>query len=1132
MHKFALISVLLSTSLFGQEFRATLQGTVQDPSQAVVADATLVLLNVNTGVERKAVSDTAGHYLFQFVAPGTYSLTTRAAGFKTEVRDGIQLSLGDNIRFDVQLSIGQAAETVTVSSNVTPLQTDSSSMGSVVRQEIVNSLPLKGHSSLFMFTLAAGVVNNRYMEDTRPNDTITNVSYSANGAPMASGDISVDGVANTVNVNRGVNISQWVPSVDAVAEFKLQTGTLPAEYGRSGGSFMNIVIRSGTNELHGTAYEFLRNAALDANSFFNNSNGLRLARYNSNTYGFSLGGPIFLPKIYQGKNRTFFFFNFEGSREGNGLTNVLNTPTEKMRSGDFSEVAAPIYNPFSGRLVNGVPTRDPLPGNIIPASLQDSVGRSIMSYYPKPNTASPNPSTPWLQNFTYSYKWPRDYDALTMKFDHRISANNSMFVRVNKGEGRLVFPRSFDGVAAGSAPGGAGNRVRRPHFGVALNDTHLLSPNTTLDVRLGYARGIEDNKPWSDGFDPVTLGFPQSYAQLIQGLAFPTVNVTDIMPLAGSPLIYDPGDTWSLQPSISMQRGKHLVKTGGEGRLIRGNFFRNTAPAGTFSFNPNQTGGPLVNTPTGGFALASLMFGYGSGSLASNTGVSIQNIYWALYLQDDWRVTTKLTLNLGLRYEYESPRTERYDRTTRGFGIGVPSPMRVPGLNLTGGLLYAGVDGRPRGIYDSDRNNFAPRAGFAYSLTKSTVLRGGYALSYIPVIGSVSSDGYSNDTPWVASTDGGLTIENRLSNPFPTGLIPAIGNSAGLLTLVGQGVSFVEPADRLPIFHNWHFDIQRELPSQMLLEVAYVGSRGVRLVGPSENLNQVPTEYFGLGPALKQQVDNPFFGILTTGPLSGRTVAREQLLRPYAQFTGVSRTNPAFGNSSYNALQIKLEKRLAHGIAALVAFTASKNLSDLNNPRNAFDRSVERAVSDIDVPQRLTIAGAWDLPFGRGRHWGSGVSRATDLLIGGWQLSTFCTYQGGFAQGFGFAGGTFAAGTSPRVNVNGDPTEGISGPHNQRLDRYFNTAVFSRPADFTLGNLAARVHTVRSPGMDNVNLTMTKDFAIVERVKVQFRASAYNAFNHPVFSGPNTTVGNASFGRISSQANLSRQIEFGLRLAF
>jgi hypothetical protein len=707
-----------------------------------------------------------------------------------------------------------------------------------------------------------------------------------------------------------------------------------------------------------------------------------------------------------------------------------------------------------------------------------------------------------------------------------------MFVRINKGEGRLVFPRSFDGIAAGTSPGGAGNRVRRPNFGIAFNDTHLINPSTTLDFRLGYARGIEDNKPWSDGFDPITLGFPAAYRSLTQGLAFPTINVTDFMSLAGSPLIYDPGDTWSLQPSVSHQRGKHLFKFGGEGRLIRGNFFRNTAPVGQFSFAPNQTGGPLVNTPTQGFALASMLYGFGSGSIPNNTGVSIQNIYYGLYLQDDWRVTPRLTLNLGLRYEYETPRTERYDRTTRGFGFGVPSPLRVPGLNLTGGLLYAGVDGRPRGIYESDRNNFAPRLGFAFSLTKKTVLRGGWALSYIPVIGSVSSDGYSNDTPWIASTDGGITVLNRLSNPFPTGLIPAIGNSAGLGTLVGQGISFVEPGDRTPIFHNWQFDIQRELPSQILVEVAYVGSRGVRLVAPSENLNQVPASFFGLGTALKQQVENPFFGILTTGALSGRTVAREQLLRPYPQFTGVSRGNPAYGNSVYHSLQIKMEKRLEHGITALVAFTASKNLSDLNGTRDANNRAAERAVSDIDVPQRLTIAGAWDMPFGRRRHFLNNAPRAIDLVAGGWQLSTFCTFQGGFAQGFGFTGGTFAAGTGPRAVVNGDPTAGISGPHNQRLDRYFNTDVFSRPADFTLGNLAPRVHTVRSPGMDNVNLTLSKDFAVVEAVTVQFRGSFYNALNHPVFGGANTTVGNASFGRISSQANLSRQVEFALRLIF
>jgi hypothetical protein len=805
-----------------------------------------------------------------------------------------------------------------------------------------------------------------------------------------------------------------------------------------------------------------------------------------------------------------------------------------MRSGDFSEFSGIVYNPFSVRMVNGSPVRDPLPGNIVPVSLQDPVGRSIMQYWPEPNIASSRPATPWVQNFTYSYKWPRDYDAIVLKFDQQLTQNNQMFVRINQGEGRLVFPRSHDGVAAGSAPGGGGNRVKRPHIGIAVNDTHLLNPSTTLDLRAGYARGIENNRPYSDGFDPVSLGFPASYGNLIQGMAFPTVSVNEFNQLAGSPLIYDPGDTWSLQPSASMQRGKHLFKAGGELRVVRGNFFRNPHPAGQFSFSPNHTGGPNVNTPASGFALAALLMGYGSGTIATNNGVSIQNVYQAVYLQDDFRVSPRLTLNLGLRWEYEGPRTERYNRTTRGFGYGVANPLQsqVPGLDLRGGLLYAGVDGNPRGLYAPDRNNFAPRVGFAFSLSRKVVMRGGYSLSYIPVVGSVLPDGFSTATPWVASTDGGISIINRLSNPFPDGLVPPIGNSQGLLTFVGQGVSFVEPGDRVPMFHNWQFNLQHELPSQSLIEVAYVGSRGVALIAPNQNLNAVPPEHWSMGQSLKQQVPNPFYGIFTAGGLTGPTVAREQLLRPYPQFTNVSRSNPAYGNSIYHSLQTKFEKRLDHGVVALVSYTISKNITDLHNPQNPYDRSLERAVSDLDVPQRLTIAAAWDLPFGRNRTYLRNAHRALDLAVGGWQLSMFNTYQAGFPLSFGFAGGTFPSGMSPRASVIGDPTEGAEGPHGERLNGYFNAAAFVRPADFTPGNLAPRVHSVRSPGMNNVNITASKDVTVVEGATVQFRASAYNALNHPVFGSPNTTVGNASFGQISSQANISRQIEFGLRVTF
>ncbi len=1126
-----------AASALAQEFRGTLQGTITDPSKAAIVGAEVSLRNVDTAVERQATTDGEGHYIFQFLLPGSYSLTTKAAGFKTIVREGIALSVTENLRLDVELPVGETTETVEVRGEVATVQAESSSLGQVIRQSTIDSLPLKGHSSLFMFTLATGVVNNRYGEDTRPNDTVTNILYSANGSPPASGDVSVDGVSSTVNVNRGTALSPWVPAVDAVAEFKLQTGTLPAEYGRSGGSIMNIVIKSGTNDLHGSVYEFFRNSALDANLFFPRGRGQKLAAFGANTFGGSVGGPVVLPGLYKGKNQTFFFVNYEGAREGNGLSNTSSVPTAKMRAGDFSEVPFPIYNPFSVRMVNGVPTRDPFPNNIIPLELQDPVAKRIMTFYPEPNATGPNPASPWVQNFVFAGKWPRNYNALVAKVDHNFGPRHQAFVRVNYGTALLVFPHQFNGIAT---PGR--NVVNRPHFGIALNDTLTLSPRNILDVRLGYNRGKEQNRPWSDGFDLTSLGLPASYQNLAQSRAFPTISVTGFQGLAGSPYVEQPGETWSLQSSISLQRGKHLIKTGGEARLIRGNFFTNSSPSGSFSFGVNQTGGPRADQPSNGFSMASLLLGYGSGSIDFNSAVSIQNLYSAFYFQDDFHVTPKLTLNLGLRWEYDTPRTERYDRTTRGFAYNTPNPLQAPGLSLRGGLLYANAGGQPRGLYDPDRNNFAPRFGFAYSFSKNMVMRGGYALSYIPVIGSVDATGFSNQTPLVSSTDGGITPRDLLRNPFPSGLLPPVGNSQGLLTLVGQSLTFVEPSDVVPKFHNWHFGIQRELRWGGLIDAAYVGSRGINIFGmppgfattnPAE-INQLDPSFLSMGSALTQTVPNPFFGIITSGSLSGRTVQRQQLLRPYPQFLNIRRQVPAFGNSVYHALQMRYEKSLSAGVTSIVSYTLSKNLTDIHPPQNHYNRQADRAVSDFDAPHRLTLSAAWQLPFGAKRRFLSKVPKGLDLAVGGWQLSTFTTFQSGFALAFSNSRqGLFAAGAgTQRPNAVGDPLEGISGGHSSRLGRYFNTAAFAQPADFTFGNVAARVHTVRSPGMNNINLTLSKNFPVNERMRIEFRGSSFNLLNHPVFSGPSTTFGDASFGRVFNQANLSRQTEFALKIVF
>jgi len=981
------------------------------------------------------------------------------------------------------------------------------------------------------------VVSNRYGEDARPANTVQNVLYSANGSPPASGDVSVDGVSNTVNVNRGTNLAAWVPAVDAVAEFKLQTGTLPAEYGRSALSIMNIVTRSGTNTLHGSLYDYFRDSALDANLFFPRGAGQSLPPYTVHTFGISLDGPVYLPRLYNGRNRTFFFLNFEGSREGNALSYTSNVPTDKMRRGDFSEnTTTPIYNPYSVHTLNGVPVRDPFPGNIIPFSAQDPVGRKIMTYYPEPDMPGASRSTPWVQDWVFSAKWPRGHNAFVTKLDHQTTHHQS-FLRVNVGDAEMVYPFQFNGIATP-----AGNKIYRPNFGVALNDTYSKSAHTIFDLRLGYTGGRETERPWSQGFDLTQLGLPASYANMVQSTAFPTITVSNFQALSGSPYIEQPGHTWSLQSSVSMERGRHLIKTGGEVRIIRGNFFRNNAPSGAFNFGQNQTGGPRADTPSNstGIAMASLLVGYGTGSVEYDTAVAIQNVFYAGYFQDDYRLTSNLTLNLGVRYEYETPRTESQNHTTRGFAYTTPSPLQVPGLNLEGGLIYAGVNGQPRGLYNPDRDNFAPRIGFAYSIGKKTVLRGGYALGYIPVVGSVQPTGYSVTTPWVSTTDG-ISPKYPLSNPFPNGELPATGNSLGMMTLVGSSVAFVDPSDRQPTFHNWQFNIQREWPSKTMIEAAYVGSRAIRIIGgPTDyatvvtgQANQLNPAYLPLGAALLQPVRNPFYGVITAGPLSDVTVPRQQLLRPYPQFEDVMRQSPAYGNSSYESVQIQVQKKLAHGISALVAYTVSKNINDISGAQDAYNRKDEKALSEFDAPQRFTIMGTYRLPAGKEHRFLRHAPAPVDFAFGDWRLSTYTTFQSGFPLSFGLSRpNIYADGAGDRPNLIGDPLAGISGSIDSRLGRYFNTAAFAQPADFTFGTAGPRTGAVRSPGMNNVNLQLSKDFHITEKVMLGFRASWFNSMNHPVFAAPNLNYGGSSFGRVFNQANLSRQTGLAMKILF
>jgi hypothetical protein len=460
-------------------------------------------------------------------------------------------------------------------------------------------------------------------------------------------------------------------------------------------------------------------------------------------------------------------------------------------------------------------------------------------------------------------------------------------------------------------------------------------------------------------------------------------------------------------------------------------------------------------------------------------------------------------------------------------------------MDLKGGLTFVGVDGNARGIYNDDSNNFASRIGLAYRIGDNFVIRAGHGLYYIPVIGSVLSPGFDSDTPWVVSQDG-VTPITTLANPIPGGHLPITGSSQGLLTRVGQSISFLEPSDRTPIFHTWTFNIQRSLAGQGVIELAYVGSRGIKLAtdqaqtGFRENINQLPPDLLPLGAALNESVANPFFGIIQSGALAGARVQRKQLLRPYPQYLDILRDTPAFGNSIYHSFQAKYQKRMANGLTALISYTFAKNIADVFAPQNNYDRRAERSVNAFDAPHRLTTTFVYELPFGRGRPFLRDISGAADALVGGWQISMFNTFQSGFPLGFGTSPSTiFGIGEgSQRPNVAGDPAAGISGGIGDRLDRYFNTDAFAQPPNFTFGNLGSRVSAVRSPGMNNLNLTLAKKVKVGERATVEFRVASYNLLNHPIFSGPNTTLDAVAFGTIGNTANLPRQTEFLLRITY
>lgn len=1088
-HVPTLILCVLASALtcLGQESRATLTGRVSDQNGAAIPGATISITSQQTQLTETATTSNEGNYTVPFLLPGRYTVKVEAQGFKAAESNNVELHTADKATFDVQLEVGTVGEVVNVNSEAPLLEPDTASRGQVIERERVAELPLVGRNPLNLATLAPGVTFNGNPQFNRPFDNGDNVNFSINGGINRHNDFLLDGAPNNsitdANASRTVSSNNiaFVPSAEATEEFKVQTNSYDAQYGRTGGGTVNITIKSGGRDFHGSLYEFARRYQLNANSFANNARGPQLTgpcagqeaspRFTRDQltcdnlggskidqYGFVISGPALFPRFGEGgpvfangRDRTFFLVNFENYKEltpGQGFSSV---PTLLERNGDFSQSGITIYNPLSTVCnAQGVCTRTPYPNNIIPAAGSpgcgvtiaciNPVGQNLVNGFSLPNTGTP---TARFNNFYLSQGLGTDdFHSYVARVDHRMSDSQSFFVRFVENRRDQIAFGGNNRIGLGIDQQGP---LVRKNYGVVVDSTTTLSPTAILNVRLGFTRFLQAAfRQASSPFDATTLGFAQSFANSRPVSIVPRITFND--PAGGIPEFgsRNPNsnitNTWSVPAYLTKIAGNHTFKLGVEYRRFQinqsgGSF---NFGGGAFCFNGQFTAANPNNIRGGGggAAIADLLIGAPAANLSlqcnGNAGISqLENVspttfewaYYAGYIQDDWKVTPKLSLNLGFRYDYEQSPVERFNRQNRGFGFGQANPLAAavhnanatdcPACaNLTGGLLFTDVGGNDRGAFDPDRNNFQPRFGVAYQWNEKTVLRGGYGLFYFPSAEYGGATGFSIITPFAGTVGGGangagqfIPRTDALNNPFPTGLTQPTGSSLGLGTALGGNLTFTNPERNIPYIHQFSAGVQRELPARMKLDVSYVGSRsrGI-LTGDAQgsggrNLNVLSAQQLAAFRAdpnfFNTNVTNPFAGLIPGNPdLNGAVIPRRLLLRPFPQFGSVTLNGENVGKLWYNSLQASLEKRLSRGLVGVISYTFSKNIGALGF-LNDQDTEPTRSVVNFDSTHVFVASAVYQLPFGRGQRFFHDAGKAADLIVGGWEYNFIGSYRTG-----------------------------------------------------------------------------------------------------------------------------------------
>jgi hypothetical protein len=1134
----------LVSSASGQQQGASLTGQVTDAAGAAVPDAVVVVTDPTRGTKITVSTNSHGDYQVPQLDPGDqYEIGVTKPGFKQVVQHQVVLQVAQSAKIDFKMDPGEVTDSVTVESVPPQLDTQTSSLGQVITGQTVENLPLNGRSTFRLIALTPGVTFSQsaygQFGDVAVNST-WDTNFSINGGRAQSNEILIDGVPSSAGFFDQITT---LPIVDETQEFKVESSNLSAQYGRYAGGAINVSTKGGTNSFHGNVFEFLRNSAFDANDWFNKGAGRPNIPFRMNQFGGTIGGPISIPHVYSGHDRTYFFFAYQGTRRTKGSSYITTVPTDAQKRGDFSAAGlSPIYNPYS---TDGTTkARTQFAGNIIPMNLIDPVAAKIQAFFPEPNIGGPGAVT---NNFISNSPVRLSQDIFSGRVDHNVTQKYHIAGRYAFSRTPLTQPNYFNNVASpGTAAVGTTN-FRNQSF--ALDNIIQLTPSLLLNFNYGFARWYQARQTLSYGFDNATLGLPSALVGQVTIPMFPAIGIGGYSGLANQSYLNNGNDSHAVLASATALLGRHTITTGVDLRVHRINFFNVANTAGTYNFANAQTQGPNATVAKGGNAYASFLLGFGSGgNFPIGSGVELQDFYGAIYMQDDIRLTQRLTVNVGVRYDGESPYVDRHNELNY-FDPQVSSPaVNAAFPNLRGGLVFANQNGTPRNVYTAPAANVVPRLGFAYSPSPVTSVRGGFGMSYAPLeianngVGFSPSLGFASSTNWNTSNDGGFTPANLLANPFPQGLVAPTGARLGAGTQLGQALTVWNHNPPTPLSTQWNLDVQQQISPTLLFDLGYSGSRGEHLTGTFDR-NTLDPKYLALGAGLTTQVANPFAGQVAVGTLSNARVAQRQLLLPYPQFLSVQEVNNPYGSSIYHSLQTKLVKRTSKGLTFLASYTWSKLISNVNaqnapigptnntGVQNYYDLAAERSVSELNQPHNFIGNVVYELPFGKGKLLCGNCGAFADKFIGGWKLTAIGTEQSGFPLVFTAAG--TGAGTRPNLVAGVNPKIMGDRSNSQRVSAWFNKAAFATPAPYTFGNVGRTFSGVLGPGVQNLDASIQKDTHF-EHMDAEFRAEFFNVTNTPHFSQPDTAVQDAAFGTITSLISSppTREVQLAVKLSF